>query len=167
MIYLTWSILNTIIGFYLIYLIIGFLIIGKKFFNKRFKIISIVILLIGIIQIMFTNNSGTKTNKIILNEHYTSKNNTIIKEITLENHLAFDIKMLLKYSIVQDKYVPIESNSFLVGFISGYNWEIKSIDSNNTILNKENDFIVKGILKWNLFGINLYNEPKTFNVSIE
>ena len=51
--------------------------------------------------------------------------------------------------------------------MSGYVWEFNSIDTNNMYPNEKAEFIANGILKWNLFGITVYSESKTFNGTIE
>ncbi|MEZ7498889.1 hypothetical protein QO200_09065 [Flavobacterium sp. Arc3] len=75
--------------------------------------------------------------------------------------------MIVKYSIDVNKYIPIESNSFLTGLVSGYVWEFNSIETNNYETNSKSEFIANGILKWNLFGITVYSESKSFNGTIE
>jgi len=168
MIYLIWSILNGIIFLYFFYLIIDF--IGKKIIKPQFKIVSIFIMVIVIVQIISASNSEKRnTNQITITitEDYNKRNNSKIKQIVLEDNLTFDINMLVKYSIDQNKYIAIESNSFLTGLVSGYVWEFKSIDTNNYEPNEKSEFIANGILKWNLLGITVYNESKIFNGTIE
>jgi hypothetical protein len=75
--------------------------------------------------------------------------------------------MHLKYSVEKNKFIPIESNSFLTGFVSGYVWEFKSIQTNNYKPNEKAEYIADGILKWNLLGIKIYSESKTFSGIIE
>lgn len=167
MIYLIWSIINGIIVLYFFYLIIGFIIKGKKIFKPQFKIVSIFIMVIGIIQIISASDSEKNTNLITINDDYNKKNNSKIKQIVLEDNLTLDINLLIKYSVDQNEYIPIESNSFLTGLVSGYVWEFKSIEANNSKLNGKTEFIADGVLKWNLFGITVYNESKSFNGIIE
>lgn len=152
---------------YFLYLIVGFIAKGKRIFKPQFKVVSIFILVIGIVQIISASNSEKNSNRITINEDYNKKKNSKIKQVLLEDNLTFDIKMLVKYSIDQNEYIPIESNSFLTGLVSGYVWEFNSIDMNNFKPNKKSEFIANGILKWNLFGITVYSESKTFNGTIE
>ncbi len=167
MIHLIWSIINGIIVIYFFYLIVGFIAKGKKIFKPQFKVVSIFIMVIGIVQIISASDSERKSNRISITEDYNRKNNSAIKQIKLEDNWTFDINMLVKYSIEQNQYIPIESNSFLTGLVSGYNWEFNSIDINNLNPNGKAEFIANGILKWNLFGITVYSESKTFNGTIE
>jgi len=152
---------------FFLYLIIGFVAKGKRIFKPQFKVVSIFILVIGIIQIISASNSEKISNRIIIKEDYNKKNNSKIKKVTLENNLTFDINMLVKYSIEKKELVPIESNSFLTGFVSGYVWEFKAIQANNFKPNEKAEFRADGILKWNLFGITVYSESKTYNGIIE
>ena len=152
---------------YFLYLIVGFIAKGKRIFKPQFKVVSIFIMVIGIVQIISASNSEKSTNKITFNDDYNKRNNSKVKKVTLEDNLAFDINMHVKYSIEQNELIPIESNSFLTGFVSGYDWEFKSIETNNSKPNEKPQFTANGILKWNLFGINVYNESKEFNGIIE
>ncbi len=167
MIHLIWSIINGMIVLYFLYLIVGFIAIGKRIFKPHFKVISIFMMVIGIVQIISASNSEKHTNRIILTDDYSKMNNSEIKEVLLEDNLTFDINMLVKYSIEKNEFIPIESNSFLTGFISGYVWEFNSIQTNNFKLNEKNEYNVNGILKWNLFGITVYSELETFIGIIE
>jgi|TARA_B110000240_G_C13455085_1_gene434217 hypothetical protein len=167
MIHLIWSIINGMIVIYFLYLIVGFIAEGKRIFKPQFKVVSIFIMIIGIVQIISASNSEKNANRITITEDYNKKNNSKIKQVVLEENLTFDINMLVKYSIDQNEYIPIESNSFLTGLVSGYVWEFNSIDTNNFEPNKKSEFIANGILKWNLFGITVYSESKTFNGTIE
>ncbi len=167
MIHLIWSIINVIILLYFFYLIIGFIIKGKGIFKPQFKIVSIFIMVIGIVQVISASNSEKKSNRISITDVYNKKNSSKLKQVVLEDNLTFDINMLVKYSIDKNYYIPIESSSFLTGLVSGYVWEFNSIDTNNLNSNGKAEFIANGILKWNLFGITVYNESKTFIGTVE
>ena len=167
MIHLLWSIINLIIVFYFLYLIVGFIRKGKRIFNPKFKVVSIFVMVIGIVQVISAANSDKKTNRITITNNNNKKNNSKVEKVTLEDNLTFDINMLVKYSFEQNELIPIESNSFLTGFVSGYDWKFTSIKTNNYKPNGKAEFTANGILKWNLFGITVYNESKTFNGTIE
>ncbi len=124
-------------------------------------------MVIGIVQIISASNSEKNSNRISITDDYNRKNTSAIKKVKLEDNWTFDINMLLKYSIEKNKYIPIESNSFLTGLVSGYVWKFNSIDTNNLYPNGKAEFIANGILKWNLFGVTVYSESKTFNGIIE
>tara|TARA_R110002167_G_scaffold365821_1_gene591530 strand:+ start:3191 stop:3694 length:504 start_codon:yes stop_codon:yes gene_type:complete len=167
MIHLIWSIINGMIVIYFLYLIVGFIAKGKRIFKPQFKGVSIFIMVIGIVQIISASDSEKNSNRISITEDYNRKNNSEIKQVKLEDNLTFDIKMLIKYSVEKNELIPIESNSFLTGFVSGYDWELKAIQTNNYKPNEKTTYIAEGILKWNLFGITVYSESKTFTGTIE
>lgn len=163
MIHLIWSTLNLAVVFYFLYLIVGFIAKGIRIFKSRIKVVSICILLIGFVSILFASNSEKNTNRISIATNCIMKNNSKIEEIILEDNLTFNINMLVKYSIEQNKTIPIESNSFLTGFISGYVWKFKSIQTNSYTANEKAKFVAKGILEWNLFGLTIYSQSKTYS----
>ena len=140
---------------------------GKQIFKPQFKMFSIFIMILGIVQIISASNFKKNSNKITITENYLNKNNSEIKEIILQNNFTFDINMLVKYSVDQTEYIPIESSSSLTGFVSGYVWEFKSIQTDNYKKGQKAKYIAIGILKWNLFGINMYTELKSFSGTIE
>ena len=118
MIHLIWSIINGIIVIYFLYLIIGFILKGKKIFKPKFKVVSIFIIVIGIVQIISASDSEKNANQISITKDYNRKNNSEIKQVKLEDNWTFDINMIVKYSIEQDEYIPIESDSLLTGLVS-------------------------------------------------
>ncbi|WP_298903454.1 hypothetical protein [uncultured Psychroserpens sp.] len=167
MIYLLWSIVNLTIAFYFLYLVVGFIRKGMRIFNPKFKVVSAFVMLIGIVQVISAVNSEEKTNQITITNNYNKKNNSKIEKVKLEDNLTFDINMFVKYSIEQNQWIPIESNSSITGFVSGYDWEFTAIETDNYKPNGKAEFTANGILKWQLFGITVYNESKTFNGMIQ
>tara|TARA_B100000795_G_scaffold264809_1_gene245794 strand:+ start:993 stop:1496 length:504 start_codon:yes stop_codon:yes gene_type:complete len=163
MIHLLWSIINLIIVFYFLYLIVGFIRKGKRVFNPKFKVVSIFVMVIGIVQVVSAVNSEGETNRITITNNYNKKNFSKVEKVKLEDNLTFDINMHIKYSIEQNEFIPLESNSFLTGFVSGYEWKFTSIETNNYKQSEKTEFTANGVLKWNLFGITIYNESKTFS----
>ena len=82
---------------YFLYLIVGFIAKGKRIFKPQFKVVSIFIMVIGIVQIISASNSEKSTNRITINDDYNKKNNSKVKKVTLEDNLTFDINMHVKY----------------------------------------------------------------------
>ena len=164
MIYLIWIILNGIMVIYFLYLLFGFIAIGKRIFKPRFKNVSIAFMLIGIIQILSAEETKDH-NRITISEKYKQHNK--VKTIVLDENLVFDINMSLTYSDVNNEYVPIESHSSMTGFISGYEWELKTVQAESISQNNYGKYEVLGILKWNFFGINIYSQSKSFEGIIE
>ncbi len=73
MIHLIWSIINGIIVIYFLYLIIGFIAKGKKIFKLQFKVVSIIIMVIGIVQIISASDSEKNLNRISITKDYNKK----------------------------------------------------------------------------------------------
>ena len=163
MIHLLWTLLNASLIIFFFYLIFGFIIKGKKIFNPKIKVISILIMTLGIIQIISAAKTSKNSNRITITTDYKKTNSSKIKKIVLEDNLVFDINLNIKYSIENKEYIPIESYSFLTGLVSGYEWEFKSIETQIYKTNEKATFTTDGVLKWNLFGINIYSEYKTFS----
>ena len=163
MIHLLWTLLNASLIIFFFYLIFGFIIKGKKIFNPRIKVVSILLMVLGITQIISATKTPKNSNRITITTDYKKTNNSKIKEVLLEDNLVFDINLYVKYSVDKNEYIPIESYSFLTGLVSGYEWEFKSIETQIYKPNEKATFTADGVLKWNLFGINVYSEDKTFN----
>ena len=163
MIHLLWILLNASLIIFFLYLIFGFIIKGKKIFNPKIKVISILIMTLGIIQIISAAKTSKNSNRITITTDYKKTNSSKIKKIVLEDNLVFDINLNIKYSIENKEYIPIESYSFLTGLVSGYEWEFKAIETQIHKTNEKATFTAEGVLKWNLFGINVYSEYKTFS----
>lgn len=163
MIHLLWTLLNASLIIFFFYLIFGFIVKGKKIFNPKIKVISILIMTLGIIQIISAAKTSKNSNRITITTDYKKTNSSKIKKIVLEDNLVFDINLNIKYSIENKEYIPIESYSFLTGLVSGYEWEFKAIETQIHKTNEKATFTAEGVLKWNLFGINVYSEYKTFS----
>ena len=163
MIHLLWTLLNASLIIFFFYLIFGFIIKGKKIFNPKIKVISILIMTLGIIQIISTAKTSKNSNRITITTDNKKTNSSKIKKIVLEDNLVFDINLNIKYSIENKEYIPIESYSFLTGLVSGYEWEFKAIETQIHKTIEKATFTAEGVLKWNLFGINIYSEYKTFS----
>lgn len=166
MIYLIWSIINITIGLYFLYLLIGVIAKGKVFFNTKYKFLSITIFAIGLVQLLSGSNSeeNNKTNFLLNDQipHVKYEANML----KLEENLIFDINIFVKYYTDQNKIVMDKTNSFLTGFVSGFDWEHTSTELK---LNQNNnpDYVVNGILNWKLLGFNVYSQNKTFSGTIK
>ena len=167
MLHLLWTLLNASLIIFFFYLIFGFIIKGKKIFNPRIKVASILLMVLGITQIISATKTPKNSNRITITTDYKKTNNSRIKKVLLEDNLVFDINFRVKYSIENNDYIPIESYSYLTGLVSGYNWELKSFETKVYKTNEKVTFTADGVLKWNLLGINIYSEYKTFSGIIE
>ena len=163
MIHLLWTLLNASLIIFFFYLIFGFIIKVKKIFNPRIKVASILLMVLGITQIISATKTPKNSNRITITTDNKKTNISKIKKIVLEDNLVFDINLNIKYSIENKEYIPIESYSFITGLVSGYEWEFKSIETQIYKPNEKATFTADGVLKWNLFGINVYSEYKTYS----
>lgn len=167
MLYLIWSIVNALIIFLFFFLIIRFIRYRKKIFKSKFKLFSITIIVIGIASFISNYNSHkSKKNNIIISKVFNRDNPTIMRDIELDQNSIFNINMDVKYSIEKNKLVPIEASSFLTGFLSGHTWEFLSIEISEHKISEKSEFVASGILKWNLIGINIFSQSKTFKGEI-
>jgi uncharacterized membrane protein len=64
MIHLIWSTVNLIIVLYFLYLIFGFIAKGKQIFKPKYRVASIFILVIGVLQIYSASNSEERIKRI-------------------------------------------------------------------------------------------------------
>lgn len=166
MIKIIWSILNISILIYFLYLLVGFISKGKKIFSGNFKVVSILVLIIGIAQIFLASSIPENINTIKF-EDKNAIQNSKIKSIIIEDNISLNINLLLEYSIDNNEIIPIESSSYITGFVNGFDWEFISIHIDKSKILEKSKFKVKGILKWNLFGITLFNQKKSLSVEID
>lgn len=162
MIELFWSILNISILLLFLYLFVGFLFKGKKIFEGRFKNLSIAILILGVIQIVSANDSDKFDNTINIDNDYNQKNSTQTSKLILEDNLAMNNNLSITYSSENEVLIPIKATSYLTGFVSGYEWKIKSINTSSKTKNEKKHYTASGILEWKIFGIKIYSQEKSF-----
>jgi len=167
MIHLIWSGINLIIILYFFYLIIGFITRGTKIFNPQIKTFSIVLMVIGIFQIISARESEEDTNRIVFIEKHDIHCDYKTQQVRLENNLTLDIEMLATYCTNGDKFKVIETYSNIYGFVTGFEWKYKSSSINENSVNGKIEYNISGILKWNIFGINIYSQQKTFKGTFE
>ena len=161
MIHLFWSALNITILLFFLYLFVGFLFKGKKIFEGKFKGLSILILILGVYHIVSANDSE-RVHKIIINDRYNLENRTHSEKIILEENMTMNINLSVVYSNDRGVLIPTEATSYLTGLVSGYDWKIKSFNTTGQAEKEKKEFLASGILKWNLFGITIYNQEKSF-----
>jgi len=162
MIELFWSILNITILLFFLYLFIGFLFKGKKIFEGRFKNLSIAILILGVINMVSANDSDKFDNTINIDNKYNQENYEQASKLILEDNLTMNINLSIMYSKENKILIPIKATSNLSGFVSGFEWQIKSVHTTSKTNKEKKDFTAYGILEWKLFGIKIYSQEKSF-----
>jgi hypothetical protein len=166
MIALLWAILNVSLALYFVYVLIGFIAKGKRFFNTKYKFLAIAVLVIGIFQMASGSDSEEKNKSNFLKNNQIPTVTYYAKMLTIEEDLSFDTKLLVKYYIDQNEIVLDNSSSSLIGFVSGFDWKLTSTELK---LNRNNDptYTVNGVLSWKLFNITIFKQHKHFHGTIE
>ena len=175
--YLIWSILNSVLFLYFLYLLVGYVSIGRKVLPKnKLRSLAAILLIFGTVG-MFRNETQDedKTNKsFIINElpeGITKKelpyHNVPSKRLVLEDNVPFDITTRIRVIFVDGKYMAYKSYSGVSGFLSGFRWE----QTGSPLVHFDKDgkatYRIDGLLRWNLMGMNVYTESKTFEGTFE
>lgn len=168
--YLIWSILNVVIYLYFLYLIVGYVSIGRKVLPKnRFRPLAAILLIVGVVQLFKNDNQDFKSEKFTITElpkGLTKKEINNYKApmnfITLEEHIPFSIVTLINNGFINGEYVALNNRSSLNGFLSGFVW--KQTSAPLIYFNNKGIAIYKihGLLKWELMGITIYSQSKAF-----
>jgi len=74
--------------------------------------------------------------------------------------MGIDLKV--KYAVDQSEFIPILSTSYITGMHSGFTREFTSMSTENYRRGEKVEFVAEGVLNWEIFGIKMYGEPKTF-----
>lgn len=136
------------------YLIFNF----KKRTNYKFKGVTVIIVIVGVISIINASNQENENHTILLNSNFSTKTNfNKIKDVVIDSHFSYDIHLLISYLEKGKQIIPIDAKSYTSGFVSGFQWELNSIH-----LNENRKYTVNGFLNWNLLGIEIYKENKIF-----
>ncbi|MBS2100172.1 hypothetical protein [Carboxylicivirga linearis] len=104
-------------------------------------------------------------NQIVFIYERDSICNVETKSLKLEDHLTLDIEMFATFCRDQNNIKAIDSYSEISGFVTGFDWKYKSAEIYKNNTSGKIEFNVNGLLKWNIFGITIYNQSKTFKGS--
>lgn len=167
MIYLLWSLINVFLPLYFFYLLFSFLAKGKRFFNPKYKTFQILFLVIGVTQIIVASSTDKANQNIYLKDDHANFNSSKMVHHMVEDNWTMNIHFLLEYSVHGNKYIPLKSSSFLSGFVSGYDWELLSVDGVGIEDGRGTVWYVNGNLQWKLFGTTIYSQNKIFQVKTE
>lgn len=161
MIELIWSLLNIIILLFFIYLFFGFLFQGKKIFQGKFKNLSIIILILGVVQIISATRNDEHKNSIEFRNQVEHNYPITTKNVILENNLTKNYKLSIVYSRENETHFPKKGTISMTGLTSGFDLELISLYNDNDV------FYVTAIQNWSLFGIQIYRQEKNFEGRIE
>ncbi len=162
MIYLIWATLNLALWLYFFYLIAALIFMGRRVFQGKLRAFSILILVVGVGHLLSASD-GEATNQITFAEKHDSSNGSRSQRITLDDNLSFATKLWIGYSVEGDTLVPVSCSSSISGFVCGFEWQLDLATSDEIRKDEEAFYQVSGILKWNLFGVNVYNQDKNFS----
>ena len=163
MLYLFWSLLNLGLIILFIYMAFGLIVKPKNILKSKFKVGFMLICLIGQAQNAIAESTRHQnTEEIDIDPPMHQKGTKVIKT-KLEEHLTFDINLHLTYSLDNDTYVFNNADSFLTGFVNGFEWDLKALNTPNSPL----DYSAQGILKWKILGFTLYKQSKTYEGGFE
>lgn len=175
--YLIWSILNSVLFLYFLYLLVGYVSIGRKVLPKnKLRSLAAILLIFGTVGMFRNETQGEdKTNNAFtINElpaniskkdlpHY----NVASKHIVLEDNVPFKITTRMRIAFVDGKYIALKSHSGLSGFLSGFHWKQTSSPLVHFDKHGKATYRLDGVLRWNLMGMNVYTESKTFEGTFE
>ncbi|WP_349351130.1 MULTISPECIES: hypothetical protein [unclassified Flagellimonas] len=162
MIYLLWSLINVFLPLYFFYLHVNFLAKGKRFFNPKYKTFQILFLVIGVTQIIVASSTEKANQNIYLKDDHANFNSSKMVHHMVEDNWTMNIHFLLEYSVQGNKYIPLKSSSFLSGFVSGYDWELLSVDGVGIEDGRGTVWYVSSNLQWKLLGLPFTVRTKYF-----
>ncbi|WP_422105279.1 hypothetical protein [Winogradskyella sp.] len=163
MLYLFWSLLNLGLIILFIYIAFGFIVKPKNILKSKFKMGFMLLCLIGLAQNAIAESTRHQNTEEIDTQTPMHQKDAKVIKTTLEKHLTFDINLHLTYSLDNDAYVLNNADSFLTGFVNGFEWDLKALDRPNSPL----DYSAQGILKWKILGFTLYKQSKTYEGGFE
>jgi hypothetical protein len=165
--YLIWSILNVALYVYFLYLLVGYVSIGRKVLPKnRFRPLAAILLIVGVVQLLTPEDKDKTNNSFDINTSYAGElsKRTRSVDIQFEDNFSLDIKGWITLAKTSDNvYIATHTSSSLIGFVSGFEWEYKSLMVTDFGENKEGEYSGHGSLKWNLLGVNFYTEGKSLD----
>lgn len=165
--YLIWALINTAFVILFFGLVLTLFTKGKQLFNNKYGNAIILVFVLGVIGMLgaeerdFDNTYLFHAGKDLKGHNIASLHTRVEENLTFTIHLSVSFK-----KNENDELIASHSKSSMSGFISGYNWESKSV-----IVNKQEDgtytYQMSGLMHWHLFGIKVYSKYKTFNGTLE
>lgn len=171
--YLIWSLLNITLSLYFIYLLVGYVSKGRRILpkNKLLKTAAAILLIVGVAQFFknITKENPQDTKPFIINErpkgidkknfgHYKES----LKQITLEDNVPFNINATIRILFFDGKYIALNNTSGFTGLVSGFAWKQTGFPLVQFDKDGVAHYDIDGVLEWNLLGMNIYTESKTF-----
>ena len=163
MMYLIWSIINVAAFLIFLYSLLNLLFNSRKILDSKYRAVYVFLILIGVYQLGNAGHDEKQKNLVYYQNATQEETRGIInKKILLENTSGLDIKASLDYSVSDTEILPNSLFTNLNGLVSGFEWEMQSSNISALDNNQKGEYEITGLLKWNLFGVNLYTESKHF-----
>lgn len=169
MVYLLWALLN--VGLFIFFIVICFN--ATKLIKEKFGFLTSIVFVFGLLSFIGRPNVDKDNTEPNSNQIKTWKFNSmdsldkgsnIFIDIDLEKTLISKYSLGIGYG--KDKQlqnnIPVSANTRTTGFESGTSWKPISIIINRTDDNQKFQYEVDGTIKWNLLGMTIYSQPKTW-----
>lgn len=163
---LLWSLLNVSTIVFFLYLLIGYLMMGKRIFEGKLRMLSITFLVFGVVQILSAKDPVEKNNSIILSAKFDQVDYPQVVQSFKEDNMSLDFYFLITYAKIKGRLFPVKATGEMHGFVLGYDWELLSVRAEDKKPGEKADFEATGQLNWKLFGIKLYSQNRTFKAKI-
>ncbi|RRB07503.1 hypothetical protein [Larkinella rosea] len=167
MLYLIWTLVNIGLFVYFIFLCAQ----SARLLKEKTGFYASVIFVFGLVSLavnsgrktsIFKGNPDERTWKLVEKKEIIP-NSIRFSEQAIDDNMLFSILLRVENGTEKTtaKTIPVEAHSFVIGSITGYQWEPTLISVNAT--NGANyAYRVIGILHWKLLGISLYSQPKMY-----
>ena len=156
---LIWGILNFVLIFYLLYI----LLYSVKLIKEKFGIFASFIFVIGIMSFASPENKEKDSKEFPVEEKVNSEINKIsgFKNIKIDKQIATSKNLFIYFKNTNGSIAPVKYSSTYEGFVSGKYWDVSDINLTK-IQNNTYRYKVDGTLKWRIFGLELYSQPKYY-----
>ncbi|WP_213189940.1 hypothetical protein [Cloacibacterium caeni] len=159
MIELIWGILNFALIFYLFYI----LLYSVKLIKEKFGIFASFIFVFGIMSLASSENKENDSKEFPLEKKINSEINKIssFKIIRIDKQISTSKNLFIYFKNINGSIAPVKYSSTYDGFVSGKYWDVSDINLTK-VQNNTYRYKVDGTLKWRIFGLELYSQPKYY-----
>lgn len=158
---LLWFLLNTALLFLFIFLCFN----TTKLIRNKYGIFASLLFIFVLLS--FVKRTGK--NELIKKWHFPLKNqnNSLADKylwVELEKTILSKYELRIQYRLDKKtpEILPTEAYTQTTGWIGGTNWEPIHVSVQVNKSSTEFKYKVTGIIKWNLLGVNIYVQPKTY-----
>ena len=83
------------------------------------------------------------------------------KNIKIDKQIATSKNLFIYFKNTNGSIAPVKYSSTYEGFVSGKYWDVSDINLTK-VQNNTYSYNVDGTLKWRIFGLELYSQPKYY-----